>query len=428
LLSIEYQQMKKHLLLTTVSALIAFGSTFAQSHQCGTHIKMQEQLSLYPELIDTRNQINEFTERWISDNKNNLSNRAVEIIPVVVHVVYSSESQNISTAQIQSQIEILNEDYSGTNADVSGVPSVWTSLVANTEIQFELATCNPDGYHTNGITRTSTIVTNWNGSDNVKYTSEEGHDAWPATDYLNIWICNIGSGLLGYAYQPGINASLDGVVIGYRYFGLDSQSSTYDLGRTATHEIGHYFNLDHPWGPAGSNTNCNFSDQVGDTPTQAEPNYGCNNSYPLESCGTGINSDMFNNFMDYGNDECLFFFTNGQKSRMLAALNGPRASLKSSNGLSSCPVGIEDHILESSLLIYPNPTAEFINIQSDQADNIISEIRILDMVGRELLVQSNIKLGYAAIQLDVSELSKGAYVLEISSEHQRVSRKINILD
>jgi hypothetical protein len=132
--------------------------------------------------------------------------------------------------------------------------------------------------------------------------------------------------------------------------------------------------------------------------------------------------------MDYGNDQCLFFFTNGQKSRMLGALNGPRASLKSSNGLSSCPVGIEDHILESSLLIYPNPTSDFINIQSDQADNIVSEIRILDMAGRELLLQSNIKLGYAAIQLDVSELSKGAYVLEISSDNERVSKKINILD
>lgn len=420
--------MKKHLTLLVLSVFFFTNGLFAQSHQCATHIKMQEQLELNPELAKTRTQINEFTERWISENEDNLSNRAVEIVPVVVHVVYSSANQNLSNTQIQSQIDVLNEDYRRLNSDVSGVPSVWTSRVADCEIQFELATCDPDGYQTSGITHTETSVTNWNGSDNVKYTSEGGHDAWPASDYLNIWVCNIGSGLLGFAYQPGINPALDGVVIGYRYFGYDSQSGQYDLGRTATHEIGHYFNLDHPWGPGGSNPGCNMSDQVADTPTQAEPNYGCSNTYPLESCGTGINSDMFNNFMDYGNDECLFFFTNGQKSRMLAALNGPRASLLSSNALNSCPVGIEDRILESSLIIYPNPSSDYINIQSDQADNIVSEIRILDMAGRELLVQSNIKLGYAAIQLDVSELSKGAYVLEISSENERVSRKINILD
>ncbi|MGB0916530.1 MAG: T9SS type A sorting domain-containing protein [Flavobacteriales bacterium] len=422
--------MKKHILLIAAFTLAVLGNSFAQSHKCGTHIKMQEQLTLNPTLAETRSQINDFTERWISENSTNLSSthRAVETIPVVVHVVYSTGSQNISDAQIQSQIDILNEDYRRLNDDVSQVPSVWTSRIADCEIQFQLATCNPDGYQTNGITRTETTVTNWNGSDNVKFTNEGGHDAWPASDYLNIWVCNIGSGLLGFAYQPGINAALDGVVIGYRYFGFDSQSNQYDLGRTATHEIGHYFNLDHPWGPGASNPGCNMSDGVGDTPTQRDPNYGCNNSYPTESCGTGINSDMFMNFMDYGNDECLVFYTNGQKSRMLAALNGPRASLLSSHGLDVCQVGIEDHVLEASLQIYPNPSSDYINIQSDQADNIVSEIRLLDMAGRVILVQPNAKLGHAPIRLDVSELNKGAYVLEISSEKERVSRKINILD
>lgn len=421
-------QMKNSLFIV----LFVFGcssfNALAQNNHCGTDIKMQEQLALDPDLRSVRAQIEEQSQRWLQEHGNAIEERAVETIPVVVHVVYRTPAENISDAQIQSQIDVLNEDFSGTNSDVGGVPSVWTSLVANTEIQFALATCDPLGYHTTGITRTETTVTNWNGSDNVKYTSQEGHDAWPAASYLNIWVCNIGGGLLGYAYQPGISPSLDGVVIGHKYFGLDSQSSTYDLGRTATHEIGHYFNLDHLWGSGGINTNCNASDFVSDTPIQYEPNYGCNRSFPDTSCNNGPNGDMFMNYMDYGNDECIFFFTNGQKSRMLAALNGPRVSLLSSDGLNSCPVGIEDHILESSLIVYPNPSSKVINIRSDQADNIHSVIRILDMTGREVLSSSNVKLGYATIQLDVSELSGGTYVLEISSEKERVSRKINILD
>jgi hypothetical protein len=417
-------------IFTPIIVLLTLGyfNVSAQELQCGTDIKMQEQLKSDPQLETVRSQIEEASQRWIVENENDLSGRAVETIPVVVHLVYKTSSQELSDAQIQSQIDVLNEDYSGTNPDVGGVPGVWTNLVANTEIQFALATCDPDGYHTNGITRTETTISNWNGSDNVKFTHLGGHNAWPADDYLNIWVCNIGGGLLGFAYQPGVNDNIDGVVIGWQYFGYDSQSSTYDLGRTATHEIGHYFNLDHLWGPGGVNSDCNASDFVSDTPVQEEPNYGCNNSFPHVSCNNGPNGDMFNNYMDYGNDDCLIFFSNGQKSRMLSALNGPRSLLKSSNGLNSCPVGIEDHILESSLQIYPNPSSQYINIQSDQADNILSQIRILDMAGREILVQPNIRLGYAAIQLDVSELSKGTYVLEISSENEHVSRKINILD
>lgn len=417
-------------IFTSILVLLIFGyfNVSAQELQCGTDIKMQEQLKNDPNLKTVRSQIQEASQRWIAENETGLANRAVETIPVVVHVVYKTSSQNISDAQIESQIDVLNEDYSGTNSDVGDVPGVWTSLVANTEIQFSLATCDPDGYHTNGITRTETTISNWNGSDNVKFSHLGGHDAWPADDYLNIWVCNIGGGLLGFAYQPGVNDNIDGVVVGWQYFGFDSQSSTYDLGRTATHEIGHYFNLDHLWGPGGVNTDCNASDGVSDTPVQKEPNYGCNHIFPDTSCNNGPNGDMFNNYMDYGNDECLIFFSNGQKARMLSALNGPRASLKSSNGLSSCPVGIEDYILEASLNVYPNPSSEFINIQSDQADNILSDLRILDMTGRVVLTRSNVKLGYAAIQFDVSELSSGTYILEISSENERVSRKINIQD
>ena len=420
--------MKFFISVTFLFAQLLTFHVTAQELQCGTDIKMQEQLANDADLRAVREGIEEFTQRWI-ENEQEQAERVVYTIPVVVHVVYKTAAQNITDAQILSQIDVLNEDYRATNTDVSGVPSVWTDRVADCELQFALATCDPDGYSTNGITRTETDVSSWNGSDDVKYTSLGGHDAWPAGDYLNIWVCNIGSGLLGYAYQPGINASLDGLVIGYRYFGREGNvSSTYDLGRTATHEIGHYFNLDHLWGSGGVNSSCSADDGVSDTPRQQEPNYGCNTTYPHETCGTGVNSDMFNNYMDYGNDECLFFFTNGQKSRMLAALNGPRSSLKSSDGLNQCPVGIEDVLSQSSLLVYPNPTIDMLYIQSDRLDRVVSDIRIFDISGRVVLSRSNVMVGHAAMGLDVSELSKGTYVLQLSSEVGSVSKKIHIID
>lgn len=421
--------MKKSIIGLLGLVIVFANLSVAQSldEHCATSRKMAEQLKADPNLPSVRQQIEEFTQRWIANNYNQSESRAVVTIPVVVHVVYKTNIQNISNAQIQSQIDILNEDYRALNSDIGGVPTIWNNRIADCEIEFQLATCDPNGFATNGITRTETTVNNWNGSDNVKRTSQGGHDAWPASDYLNIWVCNIGSGLLGFAYQPGINPSIDGVVVGYAYFGFDSASSTYDLGRTATHEIGHYLNLDHLWGPGQSNPNCNMSDGVSDTPPQEEANYGCNNTYPHASCGNGSNSDMFNNYMDYGNDPCLFFFTNGQKARMLAALNGPRASLLSSKGLNQCPVGVEEHILESSLNVYPNPASDFINIQSDRKDGLETDVRILDISGRTVLSQHGIRLGHSATKLNVSELSEGAYVLELSTKNEVVTRKINIV-
>lgn len=417
--------MQKYLLLALLS-IISFHSTKAQHLHCGTSEKMQQQLELDKDLQRRRAEIEAFTQQWIAEHGTDASGRAVVTIPVVVHVVYRTEIQNLNDFQIMSQIAVLNEDYRSANTDITGVPSVWDNLIADVEIEFALATCDPNGYATNGITRTQTSVVSWNGSDDVKVTADGGHDPWPTSDYLNIWVCNIGAGLLGYAYQPGINPWIDGVVIGYQYFGRPSSSNTYDLGRTATHEIGHYFNLDHLWGPSGSNTNCVQDDYVLDTPRQQEPNFGCSTTFPNESCGTGADSDMFNNFMDYGNDECLFFFTEGQKARMLAALNGPRESLLSSNGLNQCPVGVEEHILESSLLVYPNPATDIINIRSDRMDNLVTDLRIIDLSGRVVLHRGSVKLGHASTPLDVSELSTGTYVLEVRSENELVTKKIHI--
>lgn len=307
---------------------------------CGTTDYMQQRLNSNPQLRENFNKVQEQMKALI--NSGELANRnaaVVVTIPVVVHVVYNNSTQNISDAQINSQIAILNQDFRKLNADISSVPAPFTSLAADCEIQFCLAQRDPQGNATNGITRTSTTHGPFSSQGNdVKYAVSGGHDAWNADNYLNIWVCALSNSLLGYAQFPGDNPETDGVVVGYNYFGnVGAAQSPYNKGRTATHEIGHYFNLFHIWGnQAADSPDCSDDDEVTDTPQQKASNGGCPN-YPLTSgngttCSPSSSGSMFMNYMDYVNDACMYMFTNGQKTRVQAALTGPRASLISSNG------------------------------------------------------------------------------------------------
>ncbi|MCB0535749.1 MAG: zinc metalloprotease, partial [Saprospiraceae bacterium] len=184
---------------------------------------------------------------------------------------------------------------------------------------------------TNGIVRKSTTVNGFSTNDNVKFNSSGGSNIWDRNKYLNIWVCNLSGGLLGYAQFPGGPASTDGVVCDYAYFGTINSTPPFHLGRTATHEVGHWLNCYHIWGDDGSS--CSGSDLVSDTPNQADENYGCP-SFPTISCSNGPNGDMFMNYMDYTDDACMNVFTTGQKSRMqsLFSPGGARNALLSSPG------------------------------------------------------------------------------------------------
>ncbi|TVR79673.1 MAG: T9SS C-terminal target domain-containing protein [Chitinophagaceae bacterium] len=247
-------------------------------------------------------------------------------IPVVVHVVYNTAVQNISDEQILSQIEVLNEDFRRLNADAANTPAEFQGVAADAGIEFCLATTDPDGNETTGITRTQTSINQFFFNNNVKYTSQGGKNGWDPTRYLNIWVCNLGGGLLGYAEMPTANPGpTDGVVIGYTYFGrTGTLSNTFNKGRTTTHEVGHWLGLLHNWGDGG----CGVDDNIADTPLQGQPYYGCP-AYPQSSCGS---SDMFMNYMDYVDDACMNTFTEGQRTRMRAVLNTLRSSILSSDG------------------------------------------------------------------------------------------------
>lgn len=253
-------------------------------------------------------------------------------IPVVVHVVYNTSAQNVSDAQINSQIAVLNEDYRRLNADAGSVPSTFAGVAADSRIEFQLAVRDPDCNPTTGITRTSTSETSFSYfGDAVKSASTGGHDPWPRDKYLNLWVCNLAGGLLGYASFPGDPATTDGVVIDFEAFGTTgTAASPFDLGRTATHEVGHWLNLLHIWGDDGNA--CTGSDNVADTPNQADENYGCP-SFPQVSCGNGPNGDMFMNYLDYVDDVCMFMFTADQAARMDATLHTTRNAILASDGL-----------------------------------------------------------------------------------------------
>lgn len=245
-------------------------------------------------------------------------------VPVVVHVVYGTPVQNISDAQIQSQIDVLNIDYRARNPDRTKVPAVWSGLVADANVQFTLATTDPEGSPTNGITRTQTTVSSFSTNEGVKSAATGGADPWPSNKYLNMWVCNLGGGLLGYAQFPGGPPPTDGVAILYTAFGtIGTATAPFNLGRTATHEIGHWLDLIHIW---GDKLDCTGTDLVTDTPNQQAPNYG-KPTFPHLSCGNGPNGDMFMNYMDYVDDDSMVMFTQGQIVRVRATLDGPRNSI-----------------------------------------------------------------------------------------------------
>ena len=312
-----------------MSIILLFSLQANAQRICGSMDYLNSQIQSDPSIIQRRQNIEAHTQAY--QTSLNKASGVIVTIPVVVHVVYNTSTQNISQAQIQSQIDILNADYRKLNADTGNVPTLFKSLAADCKVEFVLAKRDPAGNATTGIVRKQTTTTSFTTNDNVKYSSKGGDDAWASGSYLNLWVCPLGGGLLGYAQFPGSGAAAtDGVVINVTAFGnTGTAAAPYNKGRTATHEVGHWLNLYHIWGDDSGA--CTGSDNVGDTPNQGAENYGCP-TYPHASCSN--TSDMFMNYMDYVDDACMNMFSVGQGTRMSAlfASGGARASLLTSLG------------------------------------------------------------------------------------------------
>jgi hypothetical protein len=236
-------------------------------------------------------------------------------VDVVVNVVYRTAGQNVSDAQVKSQVAVLNRDFAARNADRKKVPEPWKGLVTDSRVRFKLAK----------VTRTKTTRSSFSTDDSVKRASGGGVAPLEPATHLNLWVCSLSGGVLGYAQFPGGPAATDGVVINTLAFGTrGTAEAPFDLGRTATHEVGHYLNLRHIW---GDTEDCSGTDFVADTPNAAGPNYGTP-TFPSVSCGNGPNGDMFMNYMDYVDDAAMYMFTAQQVLRMRAALDEARPDLR----------------------------------------------------------------------------------------------------
>ena len=327
--------MKKLLPLLIISILsLSVFITKAQKSSgriCGTMEHLAALKNSDPTLQSRMQAIEQQTAIYVASQNISRTTAVTVTIPVVFHVVYATTAQNISDAQCIAQLNQLNLDYARLNSDTSNTPTIFKSVAANTKIQFCLAQRDPSGLATTGIIHKSTTTASFTTNDNVKKSTTGGDNAWSATSYLNIWTCNLSGGVLGYAQFPGGTAATDGVVLLYSSVGSFVKPGTatpYQLGRTATHEVGHWLNMYHIWGDA----TCG-NDLVGDTPLHTAANYGCPAAGIKSTC-TGTPVMMTMNYMDYTDDACMNMFTLGQTTRMnaLFATGGSRIGLLTSLG------------------------------------------------------------------------------------------------
>ncbi|MGD1848091.1 MAG: M43 family zinc metalloprotease [Salibacteraceae bacterium] len=393
--------------------------------RCHTHHKHQEMRASDPGLDARRADINAQIDEWIATHPST-SQDAVIIIPVVVHVLTGPGMPPIYYDQIRSQIDVLSQDFRRSNPDKVLTPNVFSSVAADTEIDFCLADTDPNGNYTSGVTYTTTSVDNIGNTSAYYLTASGGHDIWDPDSYLNIWVCQIGDGILGFTFQPGVApANRDGMVIDYRYFGnIGTATPPYNLGRTTTHELGHWFNLEHIWGDAFCG-----NDGVADTPEQETFTSGCP-SFPQFSCNNNADGgDMFMNYMDYSNDACMNLFTAGQKQRMLATIDVQRPGLKSSNGcsLNSVPSWRGSDFSES-LSVFPNPsTGEFTAYIEFNAPSTV-DLRVYNQLGQVVERNQFTQFYSGNLPIDLSQQPAGLYLVELTTPFGIATKKVQVLE
>lgn len=421
------------------ASLLAVQLCFGQSFiRCTTmeHHEMLVNQGLAP--ANQLDQLDQLIQQWINNNPENSS--TLITIPVVFHVIYNTTAQNISDARIMAQLDVLNKDYARLNADSVNTPSIFHSVAANTEIQFCLATQDPSGNATTGITRTQTNLSGfqYNGSTSpqpMKFTAQGGHDIWNRNHYLNVWIVNFTDWTLGYAQFPGSGtASTDGVVVDYRSVGgpgAPGTSAPYHLGRTATHEIGHWLGLYHTFqgGCAGTSpTTCanpGGGDQICDTPPTSSSNFGCPNNQNTCTETPTNQPDMVTNYMDYTDDPCMNIFTQGQKTRMQGALNTSRNSILSSPGC--LPVGISsEEALNAGINLFPNPSSGLFTLQTSFQEDTELNVFVYNVLGEKILQSENKNLLRNKLELDLNNYSNGIYYIVFEANGYTTSRRVSI--
>lgn len=336
-------------------------------------------------------------------------------IPVVFHVVFNNVEENISEEKILQQLERLNRDFSFTNSDTSEIPERFRYLGLDSGIRFCMATQDPEGNPTSGITRTQTNtdiigIRTSNGRRHVFHEDLGGKNIWDSRRYLNIYICDMGEmGGLGARPFTAVEAE-DGVVLNYRFIGVND-SESFNLGRIGTHEVGHYFNLEHTWGSA---EDCASDDGVRDTPRQFGPYYGCP-TLPQLSCDS---EDVFFTYMDFVDDPCMHLFTPGQINRMLSSIILARPQLM---GSSLCDT--EDSTSQhNSVVLYPNPiSAGSLIVSFGVEAELLEYYELFNAAGK--LVDSGQAARSNWLAIPIESISSGVYILILYTDQGSYSRK-----
>ncbi len=334
--------MQKIFTYLCIAVLLA-QTGYTQTIRCSTTEYEAVLMAKYPDYAKKKQQIEAYTNRYIQKNKTQFKTDGGGVtikIPVVFHVVYKTAAQNIPDERLIEQIAILNADFRRLNADTTNTPGAFHDVAADCNVEFCIAAVDPDGNPTTGILRVATDVTTFGFDDGIKFTAMGGSNAWPADDYLNFWSGNIGAFLLGYAQFPGGPDATDGVVINFQNVGNNDAGYPYHLGRTATHEIGHWLNLYHIW---GDDAGCGASDLCGDTPNQKVETYGCPGFPKTDLCSADAPGIMFQNYMDYTDDACMNIFTEDQKSRIQSLFEpgGARYGITISEGCGLQPYDVQ---------------------------------------------------------------------------------------
>lgn len=360
----------------------------------------------------------------IAGNITNTSSAALPIItiPVVVHILYKETNQNFTDEQVKQELEVLNRAFRLSAPDTAKIPSYFKEIAADCRIEFVLARIDPSGQATTGIIRKNTWVTLYGADDRIKYTDKGGDNAWDANKYLNIWVGSLAS-VAGYSSPIGGPKDVDGVAIRTDAFAPGNSGSVYGGGKTLVHEVGHWLGLRHIWGdsPCGD-------DGVDDTPKQKMANRGCPSGIKV-SCENTPYGDMYNNYMDQANDDCMLFFTKGQVNRMRAAFapGGPRYALLSSDAYTGTPISrheeppIPEIIKPKFLQLYPNPTQKNLIIQFNGVENYVgSEVTIVNQFGQ---IVKRAKIQQTTTTLDVGALQSGIYIVTVFGLDRKLQDK-----
>ena len=420
--------LKNLLLLSATAIVLSVPSRAQQPHRCGTMEYLAKQKAADPGLEARMAANEEFTRKFEEQTAGMRTSSTAITIPVVFHILYHTAAQNISDNRIYDQVLTMNKDYGHYNLDTANTPAAFQPMAANTNIQFCLAHTDPNGVYTTGIVRKSVTATGFDpySNDNVKFSSMGGDDAWDRNYYLNIWVANFtgaSTQIIGISQFPGGAAATDGCVIYYGTVGGDTYTGTtasYNLGRTVTHEVGHWLNLRHIWGDDGGA--CSGSDYVTDTPNQASENYGCP-AFPHVSCTNGPNGDMYMNYMDYGDDNCLNMFSVGQGTRMIAALNGPRSAIKTSTRCDDM-TGISNPSVVLPFTVYPNPSAGEFVVASQLNGRTDVTVTVSNVLGKTVYCKTFAGLSSLVEKIDLSNQSNGIYLVEVKSANALSTRKV----